>query len=340
MKKIFSLFVSLILVILLVSGCGISKTPNEDELKNMLRTQYPECLERYIYKEEVFEINDFEILRRQTNIEEKTDKVDCKLVVENEFYEGVFKYTLFLNYYDDGGWQLDNYEYYDADEMKAKTNTLPTESIENEVDYYNDIYGELSFLEESYDFETGIITRKYTADNKFNYLNVSGNLIIQYTLCEEEIEGSAGCYYWIPEYFDNIEQKWELSKKYKFDAEPQKYSWELDFNDQIPKIFGADGDGEDIAKGIAYIKVNNITNEKIEVTLDIISRDYDGGFSFDDFSTKNITFDIKENVYIQRIFSNREGDYINLILDSDRGICVEEYSYENNKKYNYEYVPY
>lgn len=338
MKRIFCLSVFLFLFILLVSGCGVSKVPNENELKEMLSAKYPECLQRYIYQDEVFEIDNFEILRRQTNKEEKTDKVDCKLTVHNEYYEGVFNYTLHLNYYDEGGWQLDGYEKLGDEEIKATKNTLPAEMKESEIDNYTNYYGNITFIEELFDIETGIVTRKYEVNNGFNYLTVSGDIVVEYELIKaNRVENG---YFWVPHYTNNVVQTWSLDTNYKFNAEPQEYSWQSDFNDQVPKIFGADGDGEDIAKGIAYIEVKNITSEEIEIVADIINRDYDGGFSFDSFSQKNITFNIKEHGYSQRVFSNRDGDYINLVLDTEKGIYVEEYSYDNNKKYYYDYIPY
>ena len=213
MKKRFILSIILTFFILLASGCGVSKVPNENKLKEMLKAKYPECFQRYVQQQdEVFEVDDFEILRRQTNKEEKTDKADCKIIVHNKSYEGVFNYTLYSNYYDKGGWQIDSYEPCGEEEIKAKTNTLPAEIIENEVTKYNEFFGELTFLEDSFDAKTGIITRKYAVGNSFKYLTTSGELTIEYSLRYWD-----GEYFWEPAYSD-IKQEWSLGKQYRFDG--------------------------------------------------------------------------------------------------------------------------
>lgn len=337
MKKILIILCSLLLA-MTIAGCGVSRVPNNKHLQEMLVAKYPECLQLDIHNDEFFEIDDFEIIRRQTNKETKVDDVDCKVTMSNENYEVILNYKLHLNFYDEGGWQLDGYELLDGEEIKVKNNTLPDAVKESEMDGYIENYGKMNFVEEVFDAETGNVIRKYSVNNDFNYLSVSGDITVEYKLCKTDWDDKV--YMWVPDYEDNVVQTWKLQSKYKFDAKPTKYVLDPDFNDQVLKIYGADGDGEDVAKGIAYVDVQNVTAEKIEVSVNIINRDYDGGFSFDSFYRKNVVFNIKDWIYKETVLNNRDGDYISLILDADKGICVEKYDYEDNKKYHNEYIAY
>lgn len=326
------LFVFLLFIVLTITGCGINKVPDEGALKEMLIEKYPECLQRYIYQEENFEIDSFEIIRRQTNKEEKTDKVDCKLVVHNENYEGIFNYTLYLNYYSEGGWQLDDFEKLDDEEVKAKKNTLPAELKEYEIDNYINYYGNISFVDELFDTETGIITRKYTADNKFNYLNVSGNLEIQYVLREENIEGILS-YCWVPEYFDGINLNWNLKRTYKLNVKDKEW-WEGDY----PQIYGCEKEGENYRTEIEELNITNLTNDKIEVNLEMLVL-YSGTKYRREYSEK-IEFDSKCKHFSRNVLSNRDGDYLKLIFDADRGIYLEYYNFDDNSISEYEFIPF
>lgn len=333
MKKPSFLFFIFTLFVLLLSGCNIGGSPGEAALKEMLCTVHPECLKRYIYQEEVFELDKLEIIRRQTNKEEKTDKVDCRLFVHNENYEGQFNYTLYLNYWDKGGWQLDNCVQFDADEIRTKVNTLPKEITDNEVNYYTAILGALNFVEETFDSESGLVTRVYRADNKFHYLDVSGTMTIQYELSTEYWDGSTD-YAWVPTYTDNIQQTWKFGSRYRFDYKPDLLGLS-DIRDEVPKISGADYDG--LYKGILSAEITDMTNEKIEMTLTIVNSE---AVFFDHYSTQDVTFNIKDYEYSKVIFRNKDGDYIKLILDPNDGICVERYDDDSNIKKIHQYVPY
>ncbi len=335
MKKKVSLSGILVILIFLFSGCGVSNIANENELIEMLSAKYPECLQRYIYQDEVFEVDNLETLRRQTNREEKNDNVECKLTVHNDYYEGVFHYTLYLNYYDEGGWQIDSYEHCGTDKLKAKSNTIPSEIISNEVSHYNEFYGNLTFIDESFDSDKSIVTRIYSVKNEFPYLTAIGNLRIQYELCEENQENGFSAYSWVATYLDDVKQEWHFNGKYKLNLRNQS---KIPYEEKIPIILGGDDIPSYTSRGITYIDSIYQTEEILNMEAEVYINDIGVAGGNSSYSSVPLTFDLKNHQYTYRVFDNQSGDYFSISIDKNDGISLTDYYKKNNETQIYKFI--
>ncbi|MBQ8004674.1 MAG: hypothetical protein IJ299_06250 [Oscillospiraceae bacterium] len=204
--------------LLCLSGCiPINRVLNEKQLQDMLVEQYPESIERDVQNEPTtFEIDSFKIVRRQTYKEEKKDIVDCKMLAHTDNYEAEFCYTLNLDYYDEGGWQLDDYYQTSADVLKAKTNTVPDNVIQAKMDKIKAAYGKCELVNENFDTETGILHHTYKVDCDSKYLTAKGNVTVDYKL--DRYENVPGFIWWGEEKTDNVAQEWKLEKQYILNA--------------------------------------------------------------------------------------------------------------------------
>ena len=103
-KKFLLLSVTLLIFCFFLVGCN--SVPSEDEIASFFTDEFTsEITEYYIEGSlESFDIEDVELLRRQTN--DKTDTADCNILLSHSNYEGKVNATLHFEYYDQGGWQL------------------------------------------------------------------------------------------------------------------------------------------------------------------------------------------------------------------------------------------
>ena len=67
------------------------------------------CYSDDLVYESEYICKDVEIVKRQTNKENKEDFVFCNLVMENDYFRTCVQAELTYNYYDQGGWILDEY---------------------------------------------------------------------------------------------------------------------------------------------------------------------------------------------------------------------------------------
>lgn len=330
MKKLFRLSGILVFLILLVSGCGVSDVADENKLIDMLIANYPECLQRHIYQDETFEIDSLKIVRRQTDKKEKVDKVGCEITVRNENYEGVFNYTLILNYYDKGGWYLENYESFSDDKLNAINNTVPNQTIdEAKRACYQNInnIANLTLVGEEFNQSSGILTQTYSVNADYENLTVSGNIIINYNFNN---------YNWEYEIIDNTIQKWKFTGTYVLDLEYYTNDLGLSYADGIPKIYNVDNEGNNIATGVSKISIINNVNT-IEMDIEIIKRTYEGNSYTDSYSTRRFNFDMKKESESITLFENEEDSKISILMYHDfediRLSCRN--SYVDGKKHNY-----
>ena len=56
--------------------------------------------------------------------------------------------------------------------------------------------------------------------------------------------------------------------------------------------------------------------------------------------SKKIEFDSKCKHFSRNVLSNRNGDYLKLIFDADRGIYLEYYNFDDNSISEYEFIPF
>lgn len=153
MKKSVLLIVFGIAVIL--TGCG-KKAPSEEKIKEDIPENLRSVFVRntdYEYDEYyVLDIDNITVNKRQTN--EKDDTVYCTIETSNKDYELIEDCILYYNYYDEGGWILDDYE------IESQTVTpltgVPEELAEIEINkFYFDDYELTDHLYDSY-YETSI----------------------------------------------------------------------------------------------------------------------------------------------------------------------------------------
>ncbi|MBD5163068.1 MAG: hypothetical protein HDT14_13870 [Oscillibacter sp.] len=113
-------FLSAILCIFLAS-CGIPKPPDESQIAEDLPTNITirfienpfDATNTYVCEMTVTSVA---VEKRQTN--EKEDIVYCTIELEDTHYRFIKHLKLNYNYYDQGGWCLDEYDEYEADEWK------------------------------------------------------------------------------------------------------------------------------------------------------------------------------------------------------------------------------
>lgn len=91
-----------ILGILGMSGCGAKKILNEKELLESINEQDTEL--------SFVTFDNLEIIKRQTNDEDKTDRVYCTVSGQSQYADYTVDCILYCNFYDQGGWILDDVE--------------------------------------------------------------------------------------------------------------------------------------------------------------------------------------------------------------------------------------
>ena len=134
MKKslsVFGLAVLLLLSLFVFSSCGESRKVSDKQLVNDLSVNETIAT---IFKSELFETEPFEyfshnITKRQTNPEKKEDIIYCNLTVSNKNFSVNADCVLNYNYYDEGGWILDDVEV--SNRKVSPTNTFSNEEIMN-----------------------------------------------------------------------------------------------------------------------------------------------------------------------------------------------------------------
>lgn len=205
--------IPILLCLFLIPACsGIRNTADEAELKEMLSENYAYELIKYIAEEEItFVIDHVEIIRRQTNTDEKQDIVDCKIFATHEDYTGVFYYRLTLNFYDEGGWQLDECSSQGMDEYKALRNTVSEDRLSTEVNRFIQKYGNCVFSNETYDIETQTLYRTYTVDSELTYLTAKGTVTISYAFLSDYADWQ------LEEEADNVESTWNLPTYWSYE---------------------------------------------------------------------------------------------------------------------------
>lgn len=93
---------------------GVSESQLKSDLEALVIKGYCKN-ERYTVPDE-YVIESFEITKRRSNKEKKEDYICCRLTVENDFFRSYVEYSLLYNYYDVGGWIMD-----DKDIISKKT---------------------------------------------------------------------------------------------------------------------------------------------------------------------------------------------------------------------------
>lgn len=99
----------LIMMLFLLSSCGRPELPNGIALKDTFSEKFlKQISETYVNDSlEVFSIQDIEVLRQKTN--DNTNTTVCSIELSNENYVEKLETELMYEYYDQGGWYLDDW---------------------------------------------------------------------------------------------------------------------------------------------------------------------------------------------------------------------------------------
>lgn len=107
------LLILMLLPMYLLSGCA-AKPPGEKELEATFTEDFLTEVAKYRIDgiEEEFSIDDVTLVRRQTN--EKQDVSDCTISLSHPSYRCEVNVTLHYEYYDEGGWFLEEWKINDT----------------------------------------------------------------------------------------------------------------------------------------------------------------------------------------------------------------------------------
>lgn len=179
-KKFYMLLLCAVILAVLTS-CGIPKPPNEkqiaeelpDEITTIIIKNPFDATNLDIYEMEVASLS---IERRQTN--EKDDVVYCMIDLENEYYSFKKYVKLQYNYYDTGGWIIDDWAYYNDTIYQVKSNPFSEDLASQKWSY---LYDEASLIDVSLDANNNSLTFTLEVNANHNHAVVGGKLIDTYT---------------------------------------------------------------------------------------------------------------------------------------------------------------
>ena len=139
----------------------------------------------YFMPVEKYELLNYSITKRQTNIDEKEDIVFLSVVIANSYVETTLEYTLEYGYYDQGGWILDNTQLTSSCSvpLKGVTESLvhPTRVTYERMANYKDIEHAICHKDNiSYSLFDGYTADKFQLTERQTDLD-SGVDILKYT---------------------------------------------------------------------------------------------------------------------------------------------------------------
>lgn len=103
---------------------GVSQEQFESDINESEKIQFCHRSD-YVY-ESPYTINEYEIVKRQTNVDEKTDILYATLDLSNEYFDAIVDAEFEYEYYDVGGWILE-------DTKLTVNDVIPTRAPEGEL---------------------------------------------------------------------------------------------------------------------------------------------------------------------------------------------------------------
>lgn len=148
MKNKTLLFLLGLILCSLLTSCGIPKPPQEDDIMQDIPDEITtiqignpfDSLNMYVYDLDIMSVT---VQKRQTN--GKEDVAYCVVELGNEYYQFTKYLCLNYNYYDEGGWILDDYSEYSATDWKVIECPLNVEDVAYVCDYPQVELGESTF---------------------------------------------------------------------------------------------------------------------------------------------------------------------------------------------------
>lgn len=178
---VFSAAVLSLLSCAMLSSCGI---PNPPQQKQLIR-DLPSDITA-ITVENPFDLTDMDVYemedvslsieKRQTN--EKEDFVYCVVDLKNQYYYFTKYVKLNYTYYDQGGWILDGWEYYQDTSYQVLANPFDEEQAALKWSYD---YSTVSLEDTALELEQNSITYEFYVENQHKHAVTAGNLTVTYT---------------------------------------------------------------------------------------------------------------------------------------------------------------
>lgn len=144
MKRILSVLLALTFVLILSACSGVQKGVSMEQIETniselsivtngVIQTEYTPFVP--------YTVDSVEIEKRQTNVENKEDIVFCNVVISNEYYQTNLLIKLIYNYYDEGGWRLEenNLEDYTSIPLIGVDVDMVFESMKKAVAEYDSV---------------------------------------------------------------------------------------------------------------------------------------------------------------------------------------------------------
>lgn len=329
MKRILKVILITILLIVFLSSCDSTSVKSEKKILEDLQTNNY-ILETYPN----YSVEDVVIVKRQTDIDNKLDKVyvDVTVLLENEVQniEGHIDLILYYGLYD-SGWILDNCEPDLEGENKGAFFTpLSGYEIVNIEETLKSIYGDgienVSLISRNTDLENRTDVYVVRADDIHLYCKESLEITIH---CELNIKNGI----WeITHFEDVLSSKWNIEGSYYLDDDYYEYPYVVCNNDienlQILSRFEEYGEEE---KHFVSISKNYKTS-------DITLKEYLYSAYPSSFSTRGLSGYIEEgyNVYLSNINYN---DYEYVVkIDGDIWLFGKDdivIMYDWKKKHNH-----
>ena len=162
-KTIITITVILVLLYVL-SGCGIkgvSETQLIDDINSCEEIQ--NIFTSDFISESKYTVTKCDIVKEQANLDEKEDLIYCEITIENDYFAIELNVKTVYNYYDKGGWMLDEATF-DKTEVYVKKAPDSYDDISSFI-YYN--------TSNFYAYKNNSLAF-YTKDDKLEYYDLAG----------------------------------------------------------------------------------------------------------------------------------------------------------------------
>lgn len=164
----------------ILGGCGIVaillfiifnlgiKPVKDSQIKNdlMCNDSIINCFYSDFVQESEYELKKYDLVKRQTNKDEKEDIIFCSIEIENDYFNIVLDAELYYVYYDEGGWILEDISINNQSckAISGPDMDLVLEYIKSSQPGYNYIYtlGNDNLAEKKYEGESFIVENDST----------------------------------------------------------------------------------------------------------------------------------------------------------------------------------
>lgn len=176
-KKVILLIAGCLLIVIL-SACS-SKLKTLDESELIVNLNNSDIVNVKIDNEtRNLIVNNLVIEKRQIN--EKQDIIYCKIVQGDEFYRMTAQYKLLYNYYDQGGWILDEFQ-------TISVETIPLTGVSEERAYEQIVYYDnAELVNRETDLDQHRDAFHFSSINKFPYMTEEKTIEVIFTFNSDQ----------------------------------------------------------------------------------------------------------------------------------------------------------